>query len=213
MNAPATPKGFGTVPAFKSNSPVPPVKPIGTPAPPVPSAPEVPAPPVVSAPEVPIAEVTTENTVEKKEKKERKPRVKSDVEINSEHIVFVRKNIKTMSYTDMSAALGITRNQINRILQTLKGGIDPKGNPFGLRGHAIVKSAENGEQAYALKDNNRPDFGQPLSVIAQEIEKLIDNELSRPAESRPGGGGRKGGGKVKEALEFELENLLSNLGN
>ncbi len=184
MNTP----NFNTPPNFKNTPPVPPQAAPAQQAPPTPEA----------AP---------------KEKKKQ-----NNIMINNDHIKFVLQNIKTMGYNDMAEKLGITKNQVNRILQTLKGGIGKKKvqgeeveYTFGLRGKALDAAAAAGEQAYGLKENGKPDFGQPVSELAQKVEAKIDAELSRPADTRPGAGGGGRGGKVKEALDSQLDELLAGL--
>lgn len=128
-------------------------------------------------------------------------KTKNKTTITNEHIKFVRQNVKTMGYNDMAEKLGLTKNQINRILQTLKE---------GMRAKAVEQDAN----AYGTKQNKKGetvyDWTQPKSDFAQKVEKKIAEELSRPAESRPGAGGG-GGGKVQQALDAELDDLLSDL--
>lgn len=155
--------------------------------------------------ENPLTEtVTDEKTKDTKGEvmSEEKPkRERSKVNISQEHIKFVRQNVKKMGYTEMAEQLGITRNQINRILQTLKE---------GMRG-AAVQADPN---AYGTKENKKGetvyDWSQPKSDMAKKVEAKIESDLSRPAESRPGAGG-SGGGKVQQALDSELEDLLKDL--
>lgn len=172
-----------------------------------PAAPQAPVAPQ-AAPVAPVAPQAAPQAepapVEKKKKK------KHTVMISEDHIKFVMQNIKTMAYADMAEKLGITKNQVNRILQTMKGGVDNKGNFFGLRGNALEQAAKSGEAAYGLKENGKPDYSQPLTELAQKIEAKIAEKLSRPAESRPGGGGGNGG-KVKQALDSQLDSLLADL--
>jgi len=133
----------------------------------------------------------------KEEKKTIKP--KNKTQITKEHIDYVRQNVKKMGYGEMADALDITKNQINRILQTLKE---------GLRGKAV----DQDDNAYGTKKNKKGDtiydWSEPKSDLAKKVEKKISDELSRPAESRPGGGG---GGKVKQALDSALDDLLADL--
>jgi predicted DNA-binding protein (UPF0251 family) len=205
-----TPK-FNTPPNFKNTPPqaapqAAPVPPQAAPAPPVPPQ----AAPAQQAPPVPPQAAPAPAPKEKKQQ--------STIMINNDHIKFVLQNIKTMGYNDMAEKLGITKNQVNRILQTLKGGIGKKKvqgeeveYTFGLRGKALDAAAAAGEQAYALKENGKPDFSQPVSELAQKVEAKIDAELSRPADTRPGAGGGGRGGKVQEALDSQLDELLAGL--
>lgn len=156
--------------------------------------------------ENPLTEtVTDENPTDTKGEKsmsEEKPkRERSKVNISQEHIKFVRQNVKKMGYTEMAEQLGITRNQINRILQTLKE---------GMRSAAVQADPD----AYGTKENKKGekvyDWTQPKSEMAKKVEAKIESDLSRPAESRPGAGG-SGGGKVQQALDSELEDLLKDL--
>jgi hypothetical protein len=209
---------FNTPPPFKKGNPAaqaPPVPeqaaPQAAPVPPQataqapPVAPQAaPVPPQATAQAPPVAPV--EAPVQKEKQKQKK----NNVMINGDHIKFVLQNIKKMNYTEIAEKLEITKNQVNRILQTLKGGIDQKGNNFGLRGKALDEAASAGTQAYALKEDGKPDYSQPISELAQKVEAKIEAELSRPADSRPGAG-RKGGGAVKQALDSQLDELLAGL--
>ena len=135
--------------------------------------------------------------------KEKVKRERSATMISAEHIKFVRENVKTMSYADMASALGISRNQINRILQELKK---------MLRNEAIKRSGD--QPAYAQKGTNKKnevvwDYEQPLTEIAKKVEAKIESTLTRPEEARPGAG--KGGGQVAAALSSEMADLLADL--
>lgn len=133
------------------------------------------------------------------ETKEKKKIKKNKVQITTKHIRFVQNNIKTMGYGEMADSLDITRNQINRILQTLKEGLREK-------------AVENDSAAYGTKTNKKGetvyDWSSPQSEMAKKVENKIQEKLSRPADTRPGGGG---GGKVKKALDSELNDLLADL--
>jgi predicted DNA-binding protein (UPF0251 family) len=205
----STPK-FNTPPNFKNTPPqgAPQAPPQAAPAPPVPPQ----AAPAQQAPPVPPQAAPAPEAAPKEKKQQ------STIMINNDHIKFVLQNIKTMGYNDMAEKLGITKNQVNRILQTLKGGIGKKKvqgeeveYTFGLRGKALDAAAAAGEQAYGLKENGKPDFSQPVSELAQKVEAKIDAELSRPADTRPGAGGGGRGGKVQEALDSQLDELLAGL--
>ena len=189
---------FTTPPPFKKPNP--------TVAPAAPTATLTPMPPQATAVAPPAQEVPVAAAPAVKKPKQ----AKNNVMISGDHIKFVLQNISKMNYTEIADKLSITKNQVNRILQTLKGGIDQHGNPFGLRGKALVAAKDAGEQAYALKEDGKPDFSQPVSELAQKVEAKIEAELSRPADSRPGAG-RKGGGAVKQALDAQLDELLSGL--
>jgi hypothetical protein len=139
----------------------------------------------------------------KKEKKVSdpdKPKQKRNEKlIDEDAIKFVRQNVKEMPYTDMAEHLGLTTNQVNRILQTIKA---------GLRQYAI----DQDNKAYAFKKNKKGEdiynWTEPLSDIAKKVEMKIESELSRPAESRVGAGGD---GKVQKALNSEIDDLLAGL--
>lgn len=127
-----------------------------------------------------------------KEKKERSAPMKP------EHVKYVRENVKNMGYNEMAEALGVSKFQVNRVLQSLK---------MGMRNKAIEK---DGDQAYGKKDDGKSDWSNPLSEMAKKVEAKIENELSRPADTRPGAG-RKGGGKVQASIDSELDDLLGDL--
>jgi len=134
---------------------------------------------------------------EKKEVKEKKKR--NTKQLDQSSITFIVNNVKSMSYTEMADQLGLTKHQVNRTLQYLKE---------ELRKHAL----NDDDGAYGTKKNKKGedvyDWSQPISDKAKKIEKKIEDKLSRPAASRVGGGG---GGKVKEALNNELDDLLDGL--
>lgn len=142
----------------------------------------------------------------KKDKGERKPRQRSEVMISPEHISYVRDHVKDESYTQMAEKLGITPNQVNRILQEMKK---------RLRNRAMEMAAAAGTDAYAKKGTNDKgatlwDFDQPLTDAAKKVEEKIMKDLSRPADVRVGGA--KGGGAVSQALGSEVDSILSDLG-
>jgi hypothetical protein len=197
----AAPQAAPVPPQAAAQAPLAPEQaaPQAAPVPPQAAAQAPPAPPQGTTPATPA-----EAPAEKKKQK------KNNVMINGDHIKFVLQNIKKMNYTEIAEKLEITKNQVNRILQTLKGGIDQKGNNFGLRGKALDEAAAAGTQAYGLKEDGKPDYSQPVSELAQKVEAKIEAELSRPADSRPGAG-RKGGGAVKQALDSQLDELLAGL--
>lgn len=147
------------------------------------------------------APAVTETTVAPKEKKESKPR--SEVMISDEHIKFVKDNVKTMGYKEMAEHLGISKNQVNRILQELKK---------MLRDIAIERSKP--AEAYAQNGVNKKggikwDYNTPLTDIAKKVEDKIDNTLSRPEDARPGAGK---GGQVSAALKSGVDDILSEIG-
>jgi len=140
----------------------------------------------------------TEEVQAPPQKKEKQKR--NSVLITRDHIKFVRQNVKTMGYNEMADKLGLTKNQINRILQFLKE---------GMRNKAVTEDSN----AYGTKKNKKGedvyDWTQPKSAYAKKAEAKIEAELSRPADTRPGGGA--GGGQVQQALDSELDDLLAEL--
>ena len=105
-----------------------------------------------------------------------------------------------MSYPEMGKARGLTKFQVNRVLQTLKS---------GLRKHAL----DDNEKAYDTKLTKKTgksvfDWDKPLTEIAKKVESKIKSTLSRPSD---GLRGPSGGGKVKKALDTELDDLLGSL--
>ena len=144
--------------------------------------------------ETPMVEEEKKEVKEVKEKKKRNTK-----QLDQSSITFIVNNVKSMSYTEMADQLGLTKHQVNRTLQYLKE---------ELRKHAL----NDDDGAYGTKKNKKGedvyDWSQPISDKAKKIEKKIEDKLSRPAASRVGGGG---GGKVKEALNNELDDLLDGL--
>ena len=197
---------------------IPPAAPVAAPvaaptaAPVAPAAPGIPpAAPVAAPTAAPVAPAPTAAPVSAPEGKKKQVRLATKI-ISDEDIIFVRQNIKTMGYTEMAAKIGLTTHQVNRILQTLKGGIDQNGGFFGLRGKALQAAIDVGEKAYAEKTTKagaiKPDFTQPITEMAQKVENAIAEKLSRPADTRPGG---KTGGPAKQALASQLDDLLADL--
>ncbi|MFW6247065.1 MAG: helix-turn-helix domain-containing protein [bacterium] len=145
--------------------------------------------------EAPTAQQEAPQQAPVKEKKKRA------APITEEQIKYVRDNVKKMGYGEMADALGISRNQVNRILQELKK---------GMRAAAIQKAEADGQVAYGTNEKGRWDYSDPKTELAKKIEQKIENDLSRPAESRPGAG-RKGGGSVQNTLQSEVDELLKDL--
>ena len=173
----------------------------------VPAAPVAPAAPTAApsaapvaaasaaAPATPVAEVAPAE-------KKKQVRLATKI-IGNDEITFVVQNVKTMGYNEMAEKVGITKHQVNRILQTLKE---------GLRKSAIDAAEAAGEKAYGerttKKGEIKADYAAPLSALAQKVENKITASLSRPADTRPGA---KGGGKAKQALDSTLDAMLADL--
>lgn len=126
---------------------------------------------------------------------------KRSAPITQEQIKFVRENVKKMGYTEMANQLGVSKNQVNRILQEIKK---------GMRQKAMEEAQKNGQRAYVDKEDGKPDYTQPQTDLAQKVEKKIADELSRPADTKPGSG-RKGGGQVQNTIQSEVEDLINDL--
>ena len=151
-----------------------------------------------------------EPQVEEKPTKKEKKKVSEDTEkkprsqkmIDKECLEYVKANIKVQSYSEMAEHLGITTNQVNRILQTVK---------MGMRNYATQQDPK----AYATKVNDKGEtsyiWAEPKTELAKKVEEKILEKLSRPADSRPGVPGRKGDGKVQKVLDDEIANLLDEL--
>jgi len=178
-----------TAPAAPSTPPqtapvgVPPVAATGTPVPPAPI--DAPAPVEVAPDE-----------------KKKQVRLATKI-IGNDEITFVVQNVAKMGYKEMGEKIGLTKHQVNRILQTLKE---------GLRKSAIDGAGAAGEKAYGerttKKGDIKADYNSPLTDLAQKVENKILKSLSRPADSQPGS---KGGGKAKQALDSTLDAMLAGL--
>lgn len=136
---------------------------------------------------------------------EKKKRTRSTTVINPDHVPFVQANIKTMSYDLMAEKLGISKSQVNSILQTIKSNI---------RDAAIADAKAAGASAYAQKGTNKKneilwDWANPISDLAKKVEVYIDSDLSRPADARPGGA--KGNPAMKTAINTAVSDILKNL--
>jgi transcriptional regulator with PAS, ATPase and Fis domain len=161
---------------------------------PVPSAP-------VAEPEVtqPVEETVMEETAvveaPKKEKKEKK--VKADGterktpnrQMVPEDMEFIVANVKTMSYTEMATARGLTKHQVNRVLMTVKQ---------QMRDACATAKDEKGK-ATAWNEE-----------ALAKVDAYIKENLSRPEDTRPGMGG--GGGRssvVKDSIDGIVGNILN----
>jgi len=140
----------------------------------------------------------TVETVEEVEKVVPEKKKRNDIIIDSEKIDYVMANIKSQTYDEMAKATGLTKHQVNRILQTLKSGIRNR----------VLEADDN---AYEKKTNKKgglvPDYATPLTDKAKKAEKLILTKLCKSdAVSKPGGGG-----KSKQSLDSALDSLLAEL--
>lgn len=138
------------------------------------------------------------NVTEQSTQQEKKTR--STTTLTREHIDFIQNNVKKMGYQEMADSLGISRNQVNRALQDVKK---------RLRNRIMEAAEQNNQEAYAKKDNGKPDYNQPLIEGAKKIEAYIQEHLSRPADTRPGAG-KKGGG-VNAAIDNKVDEILNSL--
>jgi hypothetical protein len=129
------------------------------------------------------------------------PKKKRNAPIQQDHIQYVTQNVSKRSYTEMADNLGISKAQVNRILQEIKK---------GLRNKALADAEANGTKAYTQKENGRNDYKDPQTDMAKKIENYIQTHLSRPEETRPGAG-KKGGGGVSTALNSEVYSIIANL--
>jgi len=204
--APAAPKTAPAAPAVPPVAPAAapktaaPAAPTAAPAAPT-AAPAAPAAPTAApaaptaAPAAPVAEVAPAE-------KKKQVRLATKI-IGNDEITFVVQNVAKMGYNEMAEKIGITKHQVNRILQTLKE---------GLRKSAVDAAEVAGEKAYGDKTTKKgeikADYAAPLSALAQKVENKITANLSRPADTRPGA---KGGGKAKQALDSTLDAMLADL--
>ena len=188
-----------TAPAAPSTPPqtapvgVPPVAATGTPVPPAPI--DAPAP-------VEVAPVSTAAVEVAPDERKKQVRLATKI-IGNDEIKFVVQNVATMGYKEMGDKIGLTKHQVNRILQTLKE---------GLRKSAIDGAGAAGEKAYGerttKKGDIKADYNSPLTDLAQKVENKILKSLSRPSDSQSGS---KGGGKAKQALDSTLDAMLADL--
>lgn len=142
-------------------------------APPV--AAPVAAPPVAEAAPVAAPVAETAAPAEKKATDRKKP----NRAMTPEDTQFIVANVKTMSYTEIAEARGITKHQVNRVLMQVK---------------KQLKEAA-GDDAEALAT----------------VNKHIEEHLSRPEDTRPGGGGGRAG-VVKASIDDIVGNILNNIG-
>jgi hypothetical protein len=150
----------------KPAAPVAPVAPVATPE------------PVVEEGEETMTETVEEAPVKKTRAKSDKPRQTPNRQMNNDDIIFVRDNVKTMSYTQMAEERGITKHQVNRVLMTVK--------------KQLRAAAEGDEKKLALidqyiKDNlSRPEDTLPGkgggagrgSAVKDSIDDIVGNLLN-----------------------------------
>ena len=202
----AAPKAAPSTPPQTAPVGVPPVAATGTPVPPStpPQTAPVGVPPVAATgTPVPPAPIDAPAAVEVAPD-ERKKQVRLATKIiGNDEIKFVVQNVATMGYKEMGDKIGLTKHQVNRILQTLKE---------GLRKSAIDGAGAAGEKAYGerttKKGDIKADYNSPLTDLAQKVENKILKSLSRPNDSHSGS---KGGGKAKQALDSTLDAMLADL--
>lgn len=92
---------------------VPPFAQAPTAAPTAATAPQTATPAAVD----PVANV---DSVEKKRKKSGEARATPNRQMTKDDVIFVINNVKTMSYSEIAAARGLTKHQVNRALMEAK---------------------------------------------------------------------------------------------
>jgi len=143
------------------------------------------APPVVE-PETIIEEIgveemaeetAVEEVVEKKErKKSDKERAKANRQMTPEDTKFVVENVKTMSYTEMAEARGITKHQVNRVLMQVKKDLRERcgGDEAKLAQIEVIIK----EQLSRPEDTLPGAGGGRSGVVKDSIDNIVDNILS-----------------------------------
>ena len=131
-----------------------------------------------AAPAAPQAATPAADAEPAKKKVERK----ATRQINKDDILYVCKNVTTMSYNDMAEKLGLTRHQVNRILMDTKK---------------------------TLRDSYKDDDGKVVDEAKKaKVEEYIASKLSRPEDSRVGS---KKGSPVRDAMNDVVSEILGNL--
>ena len=182
---------IATKPSFiptlkKAAAPVPPVTPVAAPV----VAEPVTVEPTVEEPT--MTEVAAPAPAPEKGKKEKIKRTTvPNREMVPEDMEFIVNNIKTMSYTQMAEARGLTKHQVNRVLMTVKQQMKD----------ACV-TARDGE--------GKPTAYDEASLA--KVEAYIAEHLSRPEGSRPGQGGGRGS-VVKDSISTITNDILANILN
>jgi len=122
-------------------------------------------------------ETAVEEVVEKKErKKSDKERAKANRQMTAEDTKFVIENVKTMSYTEMATARGITKHQVNRVLMQVKKDLRERcgGDEAKLaQVETIIK-----EQLSRPEDTLPGAGGGRSGVVKDSIDNIVDNILS-----------------------------------
>jgi len=137
--------------------------------------------PIIEETETGVEEMTEETAVEevvekKERKKSDKERAKANRQMTAEDTKFVIENVKTMSYTEMATARGITKHQVNRVLMQVKK---------DLRERCGGDAAKLAQVEVIIKEQlSRPEDTQPgagggrSGVVKDSIDNIVDNILS-----------------------------------
>ena len=168
----------------------------------------IPTPPVAeSEMQVGDSKATAETKAETKAKTKAKTKAETKAEtkkntilIDSEKIKTVIANVKTKSYIEMATMTGLTKHQVNRILQTLKS---------GMRQKAVNENPEAYKTKISKTGKSTFDYTEPLTDFAKKIETKIKEQLCRPEGEGKNKG--SGGGKTKKSLDNALDDLLADL--
>lgn len=123
---------------------------------------------------------------------------RSNTPIDENKIKIVLQNIKSKTYDEIGEITGLTKNQVNRIVQTLK---------TGMREKALAQDPNAYEIKVTKTGKERPDYSKPLTEYAKKVENVIATKLSRPRAESSGGGG----GRTQQALDAALNDLLESL--
>jgi len=170
------------MPNLKKTEAAAPAAPVAEAAPvaaPVAEAAPVAAPPIVETVEAaPVVETPVAEAAAPAEKKA-VDRKKPNRAMTPEDTQFIVGNVKTMSYTEIAEARGITKHQVNRVLMQVK--------------KQLKEAAGDNAEALAA------------------VNKHIDDHLSRPEDTRPGGGGGRAG-VVKASIDDIVGNILNSIG-
>jgi len=133
--------------------------------------------PEVETGEVMTEEIAVPETTEKKaRKKSDKERAKPNRQMTPEDTVFVISNVKTMSYSEIAEARGITKHQVNRVLMQVKKDLREK---CGGDAEKLAKI-----EAYIKETLSRPEDAFPGSgagrggAVKESIDSIVGNILA-----------------------------------
>lgn len=136
----------------------------------------VPFPPFAEEEKNEAAEAA-EATEETKLTKSGKPRKKPNRPMTEEDIQFVLQNVKNMSYAEIAEARGITKFQVNRVLQTVKKQLREAAGDDPVKKQKVEEYIK---EHLSRPEDTRPGKGggRRTSKVQKSIDSLVGDILS-----------------------------------